>query len=74
MQYSNITLSRKDGVATIRLNRPDALNALSLELLHELSHATGEVALDETLKALVLRGEGRGFCAGARPALLRQGV
>ena len=65
MQYSNITLSRDDRVATIRLNRPDALNALSLELLHEFSHATGEVAGDEALKALVIRGEGRGFCAGA---------
>lgn len=65
MQYNNITLARNDRIATIRLNRPDALNALSLELLHEFSHATGEVARDETLKVLVVRGEGRGFCAGA---------
>ncbi len=65
MQYSNITLSRDDQVATIRLNRPDALNALSPELLREFVHATDEVAKDSNLKALVIRGEGRGFCAGA---------
>ena len=65
MQYSNITLSRDDRVATIRLNRPDALNALSLEMLGELSRAISEVAEDQDVKALVIRGEGRGFCAGA---------
>ena len=65
MEYSNITLSVSDRVATIRLNRPDALNALSLPLLHEFSHATAAVGADHSVKALVVRGEGRGFCAGA---------
>ncbi len=65
MQYSNITLLASDRVATILLNRPDALNALSPEMLKELSHATSQVAADQSLKALVVRGAGRGFCAGA---------
>ncbi|MCY4417975.1 MAG: enoyl-CoA hydratase/isomerase family protein [Chloroflexi bacterium] len=65
MQYSNITLARMDKVATIRLNRPDALNALSHDLVGEFAHATQDVAHDPDLKALVIRGEGRGFCAGA---------
>ena len=65
MQYSNIAFSRDDRIATIRLNRPDALNALNLDMLHELSHAVSEVADDQDIKALVIRGEGRGFCAGA---------
>ena len=65
MQYANIILESADRVATIRLNRPDALNALNLELLAELSHAVSAVGADETLKALVVRGEGRAFCAGA---------
>ena len=65
MEYSNITLSVSDRVATIRLSRPDALNALSPQLLCEFSHATAAVSRDETVKALVVRGEGRGFCAGA---------
>ena len=65
MQYANIILETADRVATIRLNRPDALNALNLELLAEFSHAVKAVAEDESVKALVIRGEGRAFCAGA---------
>ena len=65
MEYNNIILEKENAVATIRLNRPDALNALSPELLDELSSAIGEVECDEGIKALVLRGEGRAFSAGA---------
>ncbi len=65
MQYANIILETADRVATIRLNRPDALNALNLELLAEFSHAVQAVEQDESVKALVIRGEGRAFCAGA---------
>lgn len=65
MEYSNIRLDRDNSVATITLNRPDALNALSLELLEQLSSAVDGLAGDETIKALVVRGEGRAFCAGA---------
>ena len=65
MEYHNLTLSQVDRVATITLNRPDALNALNLALLGELRHATAAVADDESVKALVVRGAGRGFCAGA---------
>ena len=65
MEYSNIALTVGDRVATLRLNRPDALNALNPDLLHEFSHAVGAVSEDMSVKALVVRGEGRGFCAGA---------
>ena len=65
LEYSNIILETAEGVATIRLNRPDALNALNLELLGEFSRALAAVAADEAVKALVVRGEGRAFCAGA---------
>ena len=65
MEYANIILETADRVATIRLNRPDALNALNMELLEEFSHAVTAVGEDDTLKALVIRGEGRAFCAGA---------
>ena len=56
MQYANIILETADRVATIRLNRPDALNALNLELLAEFSHAVAAVGEDESVKALVIRG------------------
>ena len=65
VDYTNIKLSREKSVATVLLARPDALNALSPALLADLSGALAEVAEDESLKALVLRGEGRAFCAGA---------
>ncbi len=65
MEYTNIKLEKENAVATIRLNRPDAMNALSQELLAEFSSAVAEVERDEGVKALVVRGEGRAFCAGA---------
>lgn len=65
MEYTNIKLEIDNAVATIRLNRPDALNALSPGLLDEFSAAVARVADAEDVKALVVRGEGRAFCAGA---------
>ena len=65
MKYNNIILESENSVATIRLNRPDALNALNLDLLHEFSSAISEVEADQSVKALVIRGQGRAFCAGA---------
>ncbi len=65
MEYTNIKLEIENGVATIRLNRPNALNALNSELLEELSDAISTVETDERVKAFVERGEGRDFCSGA---------
>ena len=65
MEYTNIKLEKENSVATVRLNRPEALNALNPELLAEFSCALAEVEKDEHGKALVVRGEGRAFCAGA---------
>ena len=65
MEYTNIKLEKENRVATIRLNRPDALNALNPELITELAAAVAEAGNDESIKALVVRGEGRAFCAGA---------
>ena len=65
MEYTNIKLEKDNKVATIRLNRPNALNALSPDLLVDLERAIADVADDAEVKALVVRGEGRAFCAGA---------
>ena len=65
VEYTNIRLEKENAVATIRLNRPDALNALSPDLLQEFSEAVAEVRDDQSNKALVVRGEGRAFCSGA---------
>ena len=65
MEYTNIKLETENSVATLRLNRPDALNALNWDLLEELSGAISSVEEDQGVKALVVRGEGRAFCSGA---------
>jgi 2-(1,2-epoxy-1,2-dihydrophenyl)acetyl-CoA isomerase len=53
-----------DGVATITLDRPDALNALTIALKEELLAAFADVARDDAIRAVVLTGAGRAFCAG----------
>ena len=53
-----------DGVADVRLNRPDKLNACDLEMIEALGAAGSELAKNRSLRAVVLSGEGRAFCAG----------
>ncbi len=53
-----------DGIATVRLNRPDKLNALTLDTLEALVDTGRRLAKDRTLRAVILTGEGRSFCAG----------
>lgn len=64
MSYNTIRFDLSDNVATITLNRPDRLNALSIELLVELKTAVDAVAASGA-RALLLTGEGRAFCSGA---------
>jgi 2-(1,2-epoxy-1,2-dihydrophenyl)acetyl-CoA isomerase len=53
-----------DGVATVTLDRPDALNALTIALKQALIAAFGDLAGDRAVRAIVLTGAGRAFCAG----------
>ncbi|MEZ5740240.1 MAG: enoyl-CoA hydratase-related protein [Burkholderiaceae bacterium] len=55
----------QSGVATITLNRPDVLNALSPAMLTPLRQHIEQAAADPAIRALILTGAGRGFCAGA---------
>jgi enoyl-CoA hydratase/carnithine racemase len=54
-----------EGVLTIRLNRPESMNALSRALVDELMAALDASVHDERVRVLVIEGEGRAFCAGA---------
>jgi 2-(1,2-epoxy-1,2-dihydrophenyl)acetyl-CoA isomerase len=63
-EASAVTLSRADGVATLSLSRPDALNALDYAMMDALVDATATLAGDDTIRVVVLRGEGRHFMAG----------
>src|SRR5689334_18707790 len=57
--------THESGILQISLNRPDQLNALSHELLQRLWNVIHEVAHDVSVRAILLTGEGKGFCAGA---------
>ena len=61
---SDILFTTDAGVATITLNRPDVLNSFNRPMARALREAIDTVAADDTLRAVVLTGAGRGFCAG----------
>jgi 2-(1,2-epoxy-1,2-dihydrophenyl)acetyl-CoA isomerase len=66
MAEENICLVEKnEGVGTITMNRPDKLNAFSDELTFKLKDALKEMEKDPAIKAVIITGAGRGFCAGA---------
>lgn len=59
-----VTVTITDGVADVRLNRPDKLNALDGEMFTALADAGARLAADRSVRAVVLSGEGRAFSAG----------
>jgi 2-(1,2-epoxy-1,2-dihydrophenyl)acetyl-CoA isomerase len=62
---SEVVLVERDGpVATITLNRPESMNAMTAELLNDLAAAGAELAEDDSVRCVVLTGAGRAFCAG----------
>ena len=65
MTDPRVLLEKQDGVATVTLNAPEHLNALSIPLLQELCAVLDDCTQDPDLRVLVLTGAGRGFCAGA---------
>lgn len=60
----SIQVTHDNGIATVLLNRPDKLNALSGEMYHELADCFEQLGNDEAVRAVVLTGAGRAFCAG----------
>jgi len=65
MAYKTLIVETSDNVTLIRLNRPDALNALNAELMTELTVALQEAQTDEKVRAIVLTGSEKAFAAGA---------
>ncbi|CAB1057452.1 Enoyl-CoA hydratase (EC [Olavius sp. associated proteobacterium Delta 1] len=64
MAYEEILYSSKGPVGYLTLNNPPKINALSKIMIGEIIHALDEVALDESIKVLVIRAAGKHFCAG----------
>jgi len=64
MEYQTLSYDVADRVLTLSLNRPDALNAFTVEMASELIHAFNRASDDDAVGAVVVTGAGRAFCAG----------
>lgn len=64
MAFEFISTTLSDGVYTITLNRPDVLNSFTLAMASEVQAALAQAANDDGIRAVLLTGAGRGFCAG----------
>lgn len=64
MSNESVLFSVKNGVATIKLNEPKSLNALSKNIVEGLIDSLKNIKEDNSIRAVILTGSGRGFCAG----------
>jgi 2-(1,2-epoxy-1,2-dihydrophenyl)acetyl-CoA isomerase len=65
MEYENLVCERRGAALVVRLNRPEKLNSLSQGMLGDLRACAESIQRDASVRAVVLTGAGRGFCAGA---------
>ena len=65
MASEHLIVEKKDKVATILLNRPNVMNAMSQEMIMGLRDAVQEIAADENVRVLIIKGAGDHFCSGA---------
>ena len=72
--YTTIRLDCNGAIATLTIDRPESLNALSRKVLEELEQALHEVASNTEIRVLLLTGEGRAFVAGADIAEMRLSI
>ena len=63
--FSTIKIEIIDRIAILSLNRPEKLNAMNFQMIHELIDCTKDISTNEEIKCLILRGEGKAFCSGA---------
>ena len=64
MDFEQIRYDVADGVATVTLNRPEALNAMTVKMMNEWHEALKAAVADPDVRSIVFTGEGRAFCAG----------
>ncbi|MBN2062751.1 MAG: enoyl-CoA hydratase/isomerase family protein [Deltaproteobacteria bacterium] len=64
MEYTTIQYEMKDGIARIRLNRPEVLNAWNWKMMEEVSDVIDKLNKDKEARVLIISGNGKAFCAG----------
>lgn len=74
MENKDLLYVKKEGVATITLNRPEKLNAFSPPMIRDLVLALKEAQEDHEVKAILLTGAGKAFCAGGDVEAMSEGV
>lgn len=62
---NTVLVKVEDDIAVLSLNRPEALNAINMSLRQDLIQALADLVMRDNIKVLILKGEGRAFCAGA---------
>ena len=65
MEYENMILDVKDGIATLTLNNPEKLNAMSTPMWDDFRKIVDHIKGNEEIKVLIITGSGRGFCSGS---------
>lgn len=73
-ELETMTLEIEDEIGTLTLNRPDALNAMSPEMIEELMLVSAWLADSASLRALIITGSGRAFCSGGDVNWFRRGL
>jgi len=63
-ELQNIVVEKKEGIARIILNRPEAMNALNNVIIDEFWAATEDVRVDDEIKVVIITGAGKAFCTG----------
>src|SRR5262245_20506471 len=64
MDYSTFLYEVADGIATVRLNNPEKLNALTFRTYEELEQLFADMTQDNHVKVVIITGSGKGFCSG----------
>ena len=73
MAYEDLLLEKEGGIATITLNVPEKLNALTRKMSRSLPLVADDIAKDEEVRVVVVTGAGRGFCSGADVSAMVRG-
>lgn len=65
MDYQNLIIEKKEGIALVTINRPEALNALNTRFFNEMDHFVNSIKDDQEIQIVIITGTGKAFVAGA---------